>query len=197
MTTECEKIAGSMMHISSPDSVRNPWSAVSSKFPSTACSPRAPGKKVVCGARERVHRTFYDRKVRRVRDLSCGDTRVYLEFENRRVSCRSCGTVKQETLNWLADNPFYTKRFAFYVGRRCRAATIQDVARELGGRSVSRERLRFPRQLFQEMIYDLLKPFLVGEIHGLETDDAVVVDDSPRSTETPTDWDVSVDRGLG
>jgi hypothetical protein len=24
--------------------------------------------------------------------------------------------VKQETLNWLADNPFYTKRFAFYVG---------------------------------------------------------------------------------
>jgi transposase len=54
-----------------------------------------------------------------------------LEFEIRRVSCRSCGTVKQETLNWLADNPFYTKRFAFYVGRRCRAATIQDVAREL------------------------------------------------------------------
>ena len=56
---------------------------------------------------------------------------MYVEFEIRRVSCRSCGTVKQETLNWLADNPFYTKRFAFYVGRRCRAATIQDVAREL------------------------------------------------------------------
>jgi transposase len=56
---------------------------------------------------------------------------VYLEFESRRVSCRNCGTVNQETLNWLADNPFYTKRFAFYVGRRCRAATIQDVAREL------------------------------------------------------------------
>jgi transposase len=54
-----------------------------------------------------------------------------LEFEIRRVCCRSCGTVKQETLNWLADNPFYTKRFAFYVGRRRRAATIQDVAREL------------------------------------------------------------------
>jgi transposase len=66
-----------------------------------------------------------------VRDLSCGDTRVYLEFEIRRVSCRSCGAVKQEKLDWLADNPFYTKRFAFYVGRRCRAATIQDVAREL------------------------------------------------------------------
>jgi transposase len=39
--------------------------------------------------------------------------------------------VKQEKLPWLADNPFYTKRFAFFVGRRCRTATLRDVAREL------------------------------------------------------------------
>jgi transposase len=39
--------------------------------------------------------------------------------------------VKQEKLPWLAENPFYTKRFAFYVGRRCRSSAIQDVAREL------------------------------------------------------------------
>ena len=39
--------------------------------------------------------------------------------------------MKQEKLGWLADNPFYTKRFAFYVGRRCRTATIRDVAHEL------------------------------------------------------------------
>lgn len=39
--------------------------------------------------------------------------------------------MKQEKLPWLADNPFYTKRFAFYVGRRCRSSTIHDVAREL------------------------------------------------------------------
>jgi len=39
--------------------------------------------------------------------------------------------VKQEKLPWLADNPFYTRRFAFYVGRRCRSSTIRDVAREL------------------------------------------------------------------
>ena len=38
--------------------------------------------------------------------------------------------VKQERLDFLADSPFYTKRFAFWVGRRCRASTIQDVARE-------------------------------------------------------------------
>jgi len=47
------------------------------------------------------------------------------------VSCRRCGTVKQEKLPWLADNPFYTRRFAFYVGRRCRSSTIRAVAREL------------------------------------------------------------------
>ena len=33
-------------------------------------------------------------------------------------------------MEWLADNPFYTKRFAFWVGRRCRVSTIRDVARE-------------------------------------------------------------------
>lgn len=42
-----------------------------------------------------------------------------------------CGTVKSEKLNWLANNPFYTKRLAFHVGRRCRSSPIKDVAREL------------------------------------------------------------------
>jgi transposase len=69
--------------------------------------------------------------VRWIRDLSCGDTRVYLEVELRRVFCQSCGKVKQEKLGWLADNPLYTQRFAWYVGRRCRAAPLQAVAREL------------------------------------------------------------------
>ena len=39
--------------------------------------------------------------------------------------------MKRERLPFLADNPFYTKRFAWYVGRRCRSASIQDLAREL------------------------------------------------------------------
>ena len=66
-----------------------------------------------------------------MRDLSCGDTRVYLDVEVRRVACQRCGKVKRERLAFLADNPLYTKRFAFYVGRRCRSATIKDVAKEL------------------------------------------------------------------
>jgi transposase len=39
--------------------------------------------------------------------------------------------VKRERLDFLADNAHFTKRFAFYVGRRCRQASIRDVAKEL------------------------------------------------------------------
>jgi len=67
---------------------------------------------------------WYDRRTRRVRDLSCADTRIYLEIEVRRVHCRCCGAVKRERLDFLADNPLYTKRFAHYVGRRCASAAI-------------------------------------------------------------------------
>jgi len=74
---------------------------------------------------------WYDKKWRRVRDLSCGDVRIYLAFEVRRVACRHCGKVKSERLDFLGDNPFYTKRFARYVGRRCRNSTVTDIAREL------------------------------------------------------------------
>ena len=66
-----------------------------------------------------------------MRDLPFGPFRILLELEVRRVRCRRCGTVKRERLDFLADNPRYTKRFAVHVGRRCRQASIRDVAREL------------------------------------------------------------------
>ena len=47
------------------------------------------------------------------------------------MACRSCGHVKREHLSFLADNPAYTKRFAYYVGRRCRQSTVKDIADEL------------------------------------------------------------------
>lgn len=78
-----------------------------------------------------MHRGGYDRRVRWVRDLGNGNLRVYLEVEIRRVHCRDCRKVKREQLEFLADNPFYTKRFAYYVGRRCRSASIKDIAEEL------------------------------------------------------------------
>lgn len=39
--------------------------------------------------------------------------------------------MKLEKLAWLANNPAYTKRFAYSVGRMCRHMTIKDVAREM------------------------------------------------------------------
>ena len=69
--------------------------------------------------------------MRRVRDLPCGDLRIYLEFEVRRVDCRRCGGVKRERLDWLAANPHYTKRFALYVGKLCRGTSIKEVADDL------------------------------------------------------------------
>ncbi len=66
-----------------------------------------------------------------MRDLPCGDLRIYLEFELRRVDCRACGGVKREQLDWLAANPHYTKRFALFVGKQCRSASIKEVALDL------------------------------------------------------------------
>ena len=54
--------------------------------------------------------------------------RIYLRFEIRRIFCRRCGAVKRERLDFLADNPFYTKRFADHVGRRCRGSAIKEIA---------------------------------------------------------------------
>ena len=47
------------------------------------------------------------------------------------LACRRCGQMKQERVAFLAAAPFYTKRFVFYVGRRCHASPIRDVAMEL------------------------------------------------------------------
>src|SRR5206468_5182683 len=89
-------------------------------------------KKTACGACGQSQSGFYDHRVRRVRDLPAGGFRIDLELEVRRIACRRCGQVKRERLDSLADNPRYAKRFAFYVGKRCRSETIQDVADEVG-----------------------------------------------------------------
>src|SRR5918996_3556675 len=41
--------------------------------------------KKACGTCGRVQRGWYDRKHRRIRDLACGDLRIYLDVEVRRV----------------------------------------------------------------------------------------------------------------
>ena len=61
---------------------------------------------------------WYDRATRRVRDLSSGDTRVYLEFEVRRLRCRACAKVTREHLDFLADSRWQELRVeGRHVGR--------------------------------------------------------------------------------
>ena len=87
-------------------------------------------KKTAWGVWGRGRGNSSDQTVRRVRDLSCGDTPLALAGAGRRVACQRGGPVKREPREWLADNPFDPKRFAFSVGRRGRAGTSKDVARE-------------------------------------------------------------------
>jgi transposase len=51
-------------------------------------------------------------------------------MEVRRIDCKKCDKVVQEELSFISKSPFYTKRFAEYVGKRCQKSTIRDVAKE-------------------------------------------------------------------
>lgn len=54
--------------------------------------------------------------------------RIYLEFEARRVDCRRCQAVKQESIPWLASSGRSTRRFARAIGRQCREMSVARVA---------------------------------------------------------------------
>lgn len=86
-----------------------------------------------------------------MRDLSAGNKRVYLELEVRRLHCLRCQKVRQETLKFLAENPFYTKRFGFYIGKRCRSSSISEVAKEfhLDWRTVKNIEMDYMRHLLE------------------------------------------------
>jgi transposase len=49
----------------------------------------------------------------------------------RRTKCKTTGKVKNESLAFLSRVNGYTKRFAYYVGKRCQSACIKSVAEEL------------------------------------------------------------------
>lgn len=78
-----------------------------------------------------MHRAFYDQRPRLIRDLSCGDKRIHLAVNVRRVDCWRCGAVRTERLDWLSELPNYTQRFAFFVGARCHDTPVKVVAEEL------------------------------------------------------------------
>jgi len=100
-------------------------------------SPRPAGhlgpakKTAVCSGCGTRYRTFYDHTTRRVRDTDAAGWRLYLAYEQRRVSCTHCRGVKVERLDWLAQNPRYTQRFAQQVGTLCRDMSNKAVAQLL------------------------------------------------------------------
>lgn len=69
--------------------------------------------------------------------------------------------MKREGLDWLADNSRYTRRFAYSVGRRCRTATIKDVADELA--------------LDWETVKDLDKLYMTEQLHRAGEPDPRVI----------------------
>lgn len=56
------------------------------------------------------------------------DWRIYIKFERWRVYCRQCHAVFVERLDWLAENPRYTQRFALRIGALCREMTNKAVS---------------------------------------------------------------------
>jgi transposase len=85
---------------------------------------------------------------------------MYLDLEIRRVKCRRCGVVKQERFDFLANNPFYTKRFAMYIGERFKSSTINDIAKEfrLDWKTVK----EFDKHYMQEQLRRAPKPRVIG-----------------------------------
>lgn len=105
MMCTCENTVASTMRTGCPAADRSRASAGSSGTPKLAFSGWNGGGKTLCGTCSAAHRTFYDHKVRLLRGLLWGDTRVYLEIPIRRVLCTRCGKVKREALAVLADTP--------------------------------------------------------------------------------------------
>jgi transposase len=121
----------------------------------------------LCGSCGRPVRSFYDRRIHRVRDQASGGTRIYLEFEYRRVDCRRCHVVRQETLAWLAESGRFTKRFERMVGKDCRAMTIKEVAERhrLSWDQVRRMDVAYMRELWSKHLPSLrLRAIGVDEI---------------------------------
>ena len=87
-----------------------------------------PKKTAICSNCGQRCRGRYDQRRCRVRDLRVAGWVVYLEFERWRVRCSGCGGVHVERLDWLAQNPRYTERFALHVGRLCTSMSNKAVA---------------------------------------------------------------------
>jgi transposase len=74
---------------------------------------------------------------------------MYVEFEYHRILCRKCGSVKQETLPWLAASGRFTQRFEDEISQQCRDMNIKRVSRinHLGWAQVKRMERMYLQQI--------------------------------------------------
>lgn len=86
----------------------------------------------VCPRCRCISEDIHQYKRRRIRDMMCFEYTVYLHFDIRRFVCPKCGKVFTESLDSIAFNQCYTKRFEHKVYQECLGQTIQDVAKKLG-----------------------------------------------------------------
>ncbi|MFO0853264.1 MAG: transposase family protein [Planctomycetia bacterium] len=100
MITLWEKRDDCWTNTSSPGFYRDLTYGGNSEINALWLSGLRGSKKTICGRCGAAHRSHYDKKEQQTRDLSCGDARIYLEAEVRRVKCKKCGTVKREKLPW-------------------------------------------------------------------------------------------------
>ena len=84
--------------------------------------------------------------------MDSGGTRIYLEFEYRRVDCRNCGGVKQEGIPWLSSSKRNTRRFERIIGRQCREMSLIRVAEmnRLKWDQVRRIEMDYMRELLEK-----------------------------------------------
>ena len=90
------------------------------------------GEKPICGTCGTPQLGWYGRRRRRIPASSCADHRIYLNSEVRRIVCRQCGAVSSS--GWIPSRERERaahKRFALYVGWRCRSGTIYDSVHHL------------------------------------------------------------------
>lgn len=85
----------------------------------------------ICPRCRSVSGDIHQYKLRRVRDVSCFQRKVYLVFHIRRFRCSECHKVFTESLDSIAFNQRYTRRFERMVYRECLGQTFQDVAKKL------------------------------------------------------------------
>lgn len=86
----------------------------------------------ICPRCRSVSGDIHQRKRRIVRDMMCFGRIVYLVFGICRFRCPKCHKVFTESLDSIASNQRYTRRFERMVYQECLGQTFQSVAKKLG-----------------------------------------------------------------